>query len=422
VTQRPGDAASMTRQAVVLVGGKGTRLGEQARNTPKPLLPIDGEAVFLDEVIFQIARHGFEEILLLAGHLHEQVTSRYEGKTALGARLSVLIEPSPAGTGGALAMAAERLDPSFLFANGDTLFDINLRRLDAELANSPQAAAVLALRRVPDAGRYGSVQADAGRILRFEEKRADASGSTGLVNGGIGVFRRDVLRYVASPPCSIETDVYPKLAADDRLRGEEFDGYFLDIGLPETLAQAREELPRRRRRPALFLDRDGVLNRDEGYTHKPEDLEWVPGAIETIRRANDIGAFVVVVTNQAGVAHGFYEIAHVERFHAAMRAELAARGAHVDAFYMCPYHPEAGLAQWRCDHPDRKPKPGMLLRALVDWPIDRGASVLIGDRDSDVQAAKAAGVRGLFFAGGNLSVFARDALDAMAAARASSGN
>ena len=176
-------------------------------------------------------------------------------------------------------------------------------------------------------------------------------------------------------------------------------------------AQAQEKI----RRPALFLDRDGVLNHDEGFTHRPKDLRWIEGAIEVVRRANDIGALVIVVSNQAGIAYGYYTYDDVARFHAAMAEELAQAGAHVDAFYICPHHPDAAVAAWRHpDPPDRKPNPGMLLKAFAEWSIDAELSVLIGDRESDVEAARRAGVSGLLFAGGDLRDTAGPALARMA--------
>ena len=397
------EPSMMSRQAVVLVGGKGTRLGDLAATTPKPLMPIDAETAFLDEVLFNIARHGFDDIVLLAGHLHEQFIDRYSGKEVRGAKVRFVVEPAAAGTGGAIVNAASILAETFLFANGDTLFDINLRRLDKILADAPNAIAALALRRVSDTARFGSVDLQNGGIVAFHEKDAAQSGQEGLINGGIGMLRREILSFIEQAPASIETDVYPRLAAAGRLRGAEFSDYFIDIGLPDTLAKARREIPLRRRRPAVFFDRDGVLNHDSGYTHRVEDLKWIPGVIETIRRVNDRGALVFVISNQAAIAHGYYTQAEVDRFHAAMVADLAREGAHIDAFYICPYHPQGKIEAYRSpNHPDRKPNPGMILRALAEWPIDCGRSVLIGDQNSDIEAARRAGIEGLLFTGGDL--------------------
>jgi D-glycero-D-manno-heptose 1,7-bisphosphate phosphatase len=163
-------------------------------------------------------------------------------------------------------------------------------------------------------------------------------------------------------------------------------------------------------RPALFLDRDGVINVDRNYVFRSEDFEWVEGAIETIAAFNARGWWVFVVTNQSGIARGFYTEEQMETLHAWLNAELAARDARIDRIYHCPFHAEGTIERYRRDSYDRKPKPGMLIRAMTDFPVIKERSFLIGDKPADLEAAKAAGVRGFLFTGGNLSAFAEWAL------------
>ncbi len=390
---------SAARQAIFLVGGKGMRLGALTTDTPKPLLPIAPGVRFLDVVLEEAARHGFTDILLLAGHLGEQVEAAYHNKKVYEATVRVIREPTPQGTGGALRFASDHLAPAFLMGNGDSLFEINLRALAAPLP--PSVGARLALRTVPDPGRYGSVVQEGPHIVRFLEKDPSMAGPA-PINGGLYFMRRDVLNLIEGP-CSIEQDVFPKLASARELEGQLFDGYFLDMGLPDTFAQAQVEVPLRRLRPCAFLDRDGVLNTEIGYAHKPEQLEWMPGAREAVRGLNEAGYLVVVVTNQAGVARGYYPEEQVQVFHAAMAEELAALGAHIDAWYHCPYHEDGVVPAYTvADHPDRKPNPGMLKRAMAEWPIRREGSFLVGDKMSDLEAAQAAGVPGHLYSGGDL--------------------
>lgn len=148
-------------------------------------------------------------------------------------------------------------------------------------------------------------------------------------------------------------------------------------------------------RPAVFLDRDGVINMDDGYTFRPADLRFTPTAPAAIRRLNDAGRLVIVVTNQSGVARGLYDVADVDAFHRHMAERLAADGARVDAFYHCPFHPDGQVPAFAREHEDRKPAPGMLLRAMREWPIDPARSLMIGDKASDMEAADRAGVAGL---------------------------
>lgn len=159
------------------------------------------------------------------------------------------------------------------------------------------------------------------------------------------------------------------------------------------------------RSPAAFLDRDGVINVDIGYPHRPEDFRFVAGAPQAIRALHLHGYKVIVVTNQSGVARGLFDEVAVRRFHDHMCAELARRDAFVDAIYMCPYHPAGTVARYRVDHPNRKPAPGMLLQAERDHHIDFSKSFLIGDKESDIQAAQAVGVPGYMFRSGNLADF-----------------
>ena len=164
------------------------------------------------------------------------------------------------------------------------------------------------------------------------------------------------------------------------------------------------------KKPAVFFDRDGVLNEDSGYVFETSKLKWVEGAREAVKAANDAGYFVFVVTNQSGVARGLYEEAHVDALHKWMADDLATIGAHIDAFEYCPYHPEAVIERYRRVSPRRKPAPGMIKDLLERFPVDVGRSILIGDKPTDLEAARAAGVRGYLFSGGHLAELLRSLL------------
>lgn len=163
-------------------------------------------------------------------------------------------------------------------------------------------------------------------------------------------------------------------------------------------------------RPALFLDRDGVINVDRGYVARIEEFEWIDGAVDCVRAFKSRGWFVFIVTNQSGIAFGHYSEDDMQRVHDHMCRGFEAGGTSVDAIYNCPYHAEGSLSLYRKDSFDRKPKPGMLLQAMAEFPVRRELSFLIGDKQTDIDAAHAAGVGGFLFKSGNLAHFAEWAL------------
>ena len=163
--------------------------------------------------------------------------------------------------------------------------------------------------------------------------------------------------------------------------------------------------------PAVFLDRDGVLNRDTGYPHREHDLELIPGAAEAVRLLNRHGFFTVIVTNQSGVARGMFRTDQMDAFNALLVRRLQTAGAVIGAVYACPYHASAIEDRWRHpDHPDRKPNPGMILRAAADHRLDLKRSFMIGDKPSDMEAAKRAAIPGFLFQGPDLNAFVSDLL------------
>lgn len=158
-------------------------------------------------------------------------------------------------------------------------------------------------------------------------------------------------------------------------------------------------------RPAVFFDRDGVLNQDDGYVSDPNKIQWVEGAKQAVKAVNDAGYFAFVVTNQSGIARGLYEERHVRNLHEWMSHQLALVGAHIDAFEFCPHHPDAQVAQYRVLCSCRKPQPGMINALLERYPVSMSDSFMIGDKQSDLDAAKAAGLAAYLFDGTNLQEF-----------------
>jgi D-glycero-D-manno-heptose 1,7-bisphosphate phosphatase len=401
------------RQCALLVGGLGTRLGAITARTPKPILPC-GDRPFLAWLMRELLRYGVSEFLLLTGHLSAALEASLRDIAAglpRPATLAVSEEPVRAGTGGALFHARDRLDRRFLLCNGDSLFDFNFASLLAAAARDDASViGRIALRRLADASRFGTVDLDGDRVTAFRERPpvsergADQSGvaAGGLINAGMYLFERRLIDEL-SAECSLERDVLPRLASRSHLRGTLGKGYFRDIGIPEDLKRAQTEIPSRLRRPALFLDRDGTINVNHGWVGSRERFEWIPGALAAIRAATEAGWHVFVVTNQSGVARGFYDEAALRDLHDWMTDEIRRAGGTVDDIRYCPFHEDAALPAYRRASDWRKPGPGMVLDLIRAWELDPARCVLVGDQPSDLDAAEAAGIAGQLFPGGNLA-------------------
>jgi dTDP-glucose pyrophosphorylase/histidinol phosphatase-like enzyme len=388
------------RQAVILAGGKGTRLGAITRTVPKPMLPIAGGRPFLDYLLEMIERHGYQDILLLTGYLGEAVEAVYGGRRIGKATVRVLRETVPLGTAGALTVAREALDPRFLLMNGDALFDVNLRALE-QASQQDGAMATLALRSVADAARYGRVIEERGKVVAFLEKDASRPGP-GVINGGIYVLKRDILDLVRDLPCSLEQDVFPTLVERGQIRGREFEGYFLDIGLPETLEQGHLELPKVRVRPAAFFDGKALVSFAERDSF-PEAVQWTAGACEAIRGLNDRGYYVFVMSPRSGGERRARAAGEPCRLNTAIQQQLAAEGAHVDRVYGEPSFSSGMAPEDAIDAAKGKPVSSLLFEALNEWPIVSEQSFFIGVTDGDVEAARGAGILGHVLDGGDLA-------------------
>jgi D-glycero-D-manno-heptose 1,7-bisphosphate phosphatase len=379
------------KQAVILCGGKGTRLGQVTTSCPKPLIKVNGSP-FLTTLIRNIARYGFTEVLLLAGHLGDQIHKIYDQKCIGNAVCRVLVEPKPLGTAGSLLYFQDQLETDFLLLNGDTLFDIDLLQFALKSASNKEVVTV-ALSYVSDTQRYGRVTCKDTKIETFHEKVVNSE--PGLINSGTYFIRKEIFNYFSDfekgMPASLEGDILPLLLKDRNIASFDLmsENYFIDIGLPESLHAARTTLASQLSKPAVFFDRDNTLNVDDGYTFKTKDLLWKPGARSAVRLANQAGYHAFVVSNQSGIGRGFYKQSDVVAFHKKMNTDLAPLGGHIDDFIICPHVPdENGLPNCIC----RKPNTGMINVLQNRWSIDMSKSIFVGDSVGDRELAERLGL------------------------------
>lgn len=311
-----------------------------------------------------------------------------------------MIGPSPLGTAGALRFVAEKLECCFFLISGHSLFDFNWLDL-IPFATRRSFAVAMALRLEADTTRFGVVELNRDEVRGLRERGGPTSG---LINGGVWLISRDIIRFLPETG-SLERDVLSRLAADGRVYGRAYDGFFIDMETPAFCTQAPALLASNKRRAAVFMDHDGVLNIDHGFVHKIEQFEWTAGAIEAVKLINDSGRYAFLVTNQSGVARGIYAEDQIGVLHNHVQRMLRAHGAHFDDIRCCPYHPDGTVPEYTRTSPWRKPEPGMILDLMEHWPIDLPGSMLIGDKPSDLAAAAQAGIKGHLFSGPNLLDF-----------------
>jgi len=392
-------------RAVILVGGKGTRLGSVTSQLPKPLVPVNGKAL-LDRQLDQLRRYDVTDVTLLASHLSEQVEAHVEARADVLPRVRIYREHAPLGTAGGLHEIADELTDPFLLVYGDVLFDVDLRRLiAAHRAWSGLATLVVH----PNDHPYDSdlVEIDAGNRVTAVHSKPHAPGQHfhNLVNAGMYVLSPRILDFI---PKGVSTDfgrdIFPAIFATERIFGYATPEYIKDMGTPDRLArvsadEASGKVARwnlEHSRPAVFLDRDGVINEANGYIDSPEKLRIIPGVADAVHRLNQSDYLSIVVTNQPAVARNLTTLDGLDAIHRKLESELGEHHAWLDAIFFCPHHPDGGFpgenVALKIDCACRKPKAGMIDEARARLNIDMARSYIVGDSARDILCGKTAGV------------------------------
>jgi D,D-heptose 1,7-bisphosphate phosphatase len=368
---------------LVLAGGRGTRLSGVVDDRPKPMALISGRP-FLEIQLNYFRGQGITKVSLLVSHMAEQIVKYFSDGSRFGLDIEYLHEDTPLGTGGAIrnAMSHYSGEDKFLVINGDTLFTLDLQ----EFIGLGQSPCFMSLKATEDCSRYGRVQwrfSDLS-VAEFEEK-TQARGD-GFINAGVYLLSRELLDFFPQGKSSFEMEVLPLLVKRKRLHGVPCAGRFVDIGTPESFLWSQNriidwitESPR----PCLFLDRDGVLIRHIPYISKIAQVDIYTEIIELIKMANEADWLVSVVSNQAGIARGYFSVRDCEVLNSFIDERIGAAGARIDSWNYCPYHPEGTIAEFSRSSIYRKPSPGMLLKTSEDFNIRLKDSILIGDNSTD---------------------------------------
>ena len=378
---------------IILAGGLGERLRHVVSDTQKVMAPIAGKP-FLRWLLNGLTAQGARRFVLAVGYKSEQIEACF-GNSYNGAAIVYSREETPLGTGGAIRQALALCETEdAVVVNGDTYFDVDLNAL-LKAHRERQAALTLSLKPMTGFDRYGTVSTDeTGRVTGFHEKKPVREG---LINGGVYAIRKDTYKEMPEGKFSFEREILEPLAL--ATFGMASDGYFIDIGIPGDYFRAQTEIPLRCGQtvfPAAFLDRDGVINKEKRHLWKIEDFEFIDGAPRAIAKLRERGYLIVVVTNQAGVAKGFYTEDDIAALHGYMKEQLKDT-AYIDAVYYCPYHPRGQVEAYRRDSRDRKPGPGMIERAVADFAakgitVDLPRSIIVGDTEKDIETGINAGI------------------------------
>lgn len=400
-------------KVVILAGGRGTRLG--LGDAPKAMVPVGGRPL-LERLVETARDGGFDDLVFLTGYRAEAIEAHFGDGTRFGVRIAHVREAEPLGTAGAVRAARHSLTEPFLVLYGDTLLDVDLARL---AAFHRQAGGIGTLFVHPNDHPHDSDLLEAApdhRIRRFLPKPHPAGAVLpNLVSAALYVLDPAAIDFVpADGPSDWGRDVFPAIVAAGRpLRAYRSVEYVKDIGTPERLAKGEADLAsgrvarlsHRGLKPALFLDRDGVLNVERGGVHRPEDLVLMPDAGAAVRAVNQAGVPAICVTNQPDLAKGLMDEAALAGVMAALDTRLAEDGAYLDDALICPHHPERGwpgeVAALKIACGCRKPAPGLLLAAAAAHHLDLGRSWLIGDRHADIAAAHAAGAKAVLLRTGH---------------------
>lgn len=373
-------------QAIILAGGFGTRLQAVVKDVPKPMADISGKP-FLAYLLTNLQSYGVKKVVISVGHLQEKIIE-YFGDSYLGMNISYAREDRPLGTGGAIINSLKFIDKKkpAIVINGDSFLQVDYQKLLA-FHQEKKSQLTMVLRKMDDCSRYGRVVVDGYHVVSFEEKKSTEN--HGLINGGIYVLDPKIFSdFELKESFSFESDFLMEQLQSLRPQAFTADGYFIDIGIPEDYIRAQKELPMLlKKNKALFLDRDGVINIDHGHVFEKEKFHFVDGIFDLCKRAQEQGYFLIVVTNQAGIAKGFYSEEQFLDLTEWMENEFQKRGIKIAKTFYCPFHVDAKIEKYRQDSFDRKPNPGMILKAIEEFNIDPEKSVMIGDRESDMLAA-----------------------------------
>jgi D-glycero-D-manno-heptose 1,7-bisphosphate phosphatase len=387
-----------------MAGGRGTRIASIFGDIPKPMIPIGGKPVLLREIEC-LREQGFIDIIITVSYLAEMIMDFFKDGSDFGVHIEYYVEKEPLGNAGALFRIKDKLTDTFLLLNADSLFDVDFNRF---VKYHYDKGGLVTLFTHPNSHPFdsGLVVCDNNKsVLKWlskEEKRP--KWYKNRVNAGLHVINKKILEQsIDTQKVDLDRQLLKPLSGTGEMFVYDSPEYVKDMGTPERYYSVSSDFEKgiihsknlQNKQKAIFLDRDGTINKYVGFLTNIDDFELIDSVSEAIKIINDSGFLAIVVTNQPVIARGEVSLSELDEIHNKMETLLGLDGAYVDALYFCPHHPHKGFEgerpEYKIECECRKPKPGMILRAANDFNIDISKSWIIGDDDNDILAGKNAG-------------------------------
>lgn len=409
-----------------MAGGKGTRIASIKSDVPKPMIPICGKPI-LEWQIENLKACGLTDITLVVGYLGNVIQEFFGDGSKFGVSIRYFVEDAPLGTAGALFKMPE-LTEDFLLMCGDVILDVDFNRfiefhhknnawasLIAHPNGHPYDSSLLVTDILPPQ-ELGGLPVDTHRVVRWMNKEDERLYYKNRVNAGIEIISPELLKetmkiFVPRHPeaqdrIDLDRDVLKPNIKSGRIYAYDTPEYIKDMGTPDRFYEVEKDVKSgkvkarnlKNKQKAVFLDRDGTINKYIGFLTKPEQFELIPGVAEAIKIINKSGYLTIVVTNQPVIARGDCSWEELKTIHDKMETELGKAGAFVDAIYICPHHPDKGFEgerpEYKLECECRKPNSGLIIKASQDFNVDISNSVMIGDSENDIKAGNNAGCKG----------------------------
>lgn len=424
-------------KVIIMAGGMGTRIQSVRADVPKPMIEICGKPI-LQYQIENLKACGLTDITIGVGHLGHVIKEYFGDGSKFGVNISYFTEDRPLGTAGALFKMLDGkacgevqtktvIDDDFLLLCGDVIFDIDFNRfiafhkehkawasLMAHPNGHPYDSSLLVTEVLPP-DQAGGLPVNTHRVIKWMAKEDERTYYKNLVNAGLQLISPELLRetiknFVPRHPetpdkIDLDRDVLKPNIKSGKIFAYETPEYIKDMGTPDRYYETEADIKSGKvhsrnlsqKQKAIFLDRDGTINKSNGFITKPEQFELIPGVTEAVKKINKSGYLAIVITNQPVIARGDCTFEDLAEIHAKMETELGKKGAFIDGLYFCPHHTDKGFAgerpEYKCNCECRKPKPGLILKASSDYNIDLSQSYMVGDGKNDIEAGKLAGCK-----------------------------